>query len=74
METRIGWAARAWLPYLLAGALWITLGTVVLGGPQGLGLIFVGLACLAFGAYGAACRARDGRRRGPAVSPSRRCR
>jgi hypothetical protein len=48
MQTRMAWAARLWLLYLLAGIGWVMLG-VVLGVPQGLGLIFIGLACLAFG-------------------------
>ena len=40
--------ARGWLPYLLAGIGWVTLGAL-LGVPRGLGLIFIGLACLALG-------------------------
>ena len=56
------WVARAWLPYLLAGVLWITFGSVVLGDPQGLGLTFIGLACLAFGVYGAGWRVLHGYR------------
>lgn len=58
MKPRAPWLARAWLPYLLAGVLWITYGSVVLGEPQGLGLIFIGLACLAAGLYGAGWRVR----------------
>jgi hypothetical protein len=54
--------ARAWLLYVLAGVLWITYGSVVLGDPQGLGLIFIGLACLAFGVYGAGWRMLHGYR------------
>ena len=53
MMGRIPWAARAWLPYLLAGVLWVTFGSVVLGERQGLGLIFIGLTCLAIAVYGA---------------------
>lgn len=54
------WIARAWLPYLLTGVLWVTFASVVLGDPQGLGLIFVGLACLALGVYGAGWQVRHG--------------
>ena len=53
-------SARAWLPYFLAGVAWLALGAFVLGDPKGLGLIFIGLACVAFGAYGAAWRLRRG--------------
>jgi hypothetical protein len=52
------WTSRAWLPYLLAGALWVTVGAVVPGYPAGLGLIFVGLCCLAAGTYGAGRKRR----------------
>jgi hypothetical protein len=62
--------ARAWLPYLLAGILWITYGSVALGEPQGLGLIFTGLACLAIGLYGARWRMRH--RYQPSHHPQRR--
>jgi hypothetical protein len=54
------WVARTWLPYSLAGVLWITVGAVVLGEPQGLGLIFIGLTCLSLGLSGALWRARHG--------------
>jgi hypothetical protein len=37
----------------MPSVLWVTFGSVVLGDPQGLGLIFIGLACLALGVYGA---------------------
>ncbi len=60
METRVAWAARTWPLYLLAGILWVMLGAMVLGYPQGLGLIFVGLACLAFGIYGVGWRLSHG--------------
>ena len=54
MGTAFAWVARGWwMLYLLAGIVWLTLGAAVLGDPQGLGLVFVGLACLAFGVYGA---------------------
>jgi hypothetical protein len=56
MRRRTPWVARGWLAYLLAGVGWVTFGSVVLGDPQGLGLIFIGLACLAFGVYGATHR------------------
>ena len=52
--------ARAWLPYSLAGILWVTVGAVVLGNPQGLGLVFIGLTCLSFGLYGARWRLLHG--------------
>jgi hypothetical protein len=52
--------ARAWLPYSLAGILWVTVGAVVLGNPRGLGLVFIGLTCLSFGLYGALWRVRHG--------------
>jgi hypothetical protein len=56
------WMARGWLPYLLAGLGWVTIGAL-LGMPRGLGLLFVGLACLAFGGYGARARKKAGSRR-----------
>lgn len=56
MERRAHWIARAWLPYFLAGLGWLVAGALVLGDPKGLGLIFIGLACLALGAYGAVWR------------------
>jgi hypothetical protein len=64
MNARMGWIARAWLPYLLAGIGWITVGAVVLGGQQGLGLIFVGFSCLSLGAYGVVWRITHGYRLG----------
>jgi hypothetical protein len=61
MDTRFAWIARGWwLLYLVAGIVWVTLGAVVLGDPQGVGLICVGLACLAFGVYGAGWRLSHG--------------
>jgi hypothetical protein len=60
VEVRVAWLARGWLLYLLAGILWVTLGALALGVPQGLGLIFIGLSCLAFGGYGAAWRLSHG--------------
>jgi hypothetical protein len=60
VETLIPWVARGWLPYLLAGIGWVTLGAAVLGVPRGLGLIFVGLTCLAIGGYGAGWRRSHG--------------
>lgn len=62
--------ARAWLPYLLAGLLWLALGSAVLGVPKGIGLIFVGLTCLAFGVFGAGWRVRHGYQLSP--DPRRR--
>lgn len=53
---------RPSLAALLAGILWMTFGPVVLGVPQGLGLIFIGLACLALGVYGAGWRVLHGYR------------
>jgi hypothetical protein len=38
---------------------WVTVGAV-LGQPRGLGLIFIGLACLGLGLAGAARRMRRG--------------
>ena len=52
--------SRAWLPYSLAGVLWVMVGAVALGSPRGLGLVFIGLACLSFGLYGALWRVRHG--------------
>ena len=60
MGTQSEWVARTWLLYLLAGIVWVSLGAVVLGGRQGLGLIFIGLVCLAFGVYGAGWRLSHG--------------
>lgn len=60
MATWVVLAARTWLVYLLAGVLWVTLGAVVLADPQGLGLIFVGLICVAFGVYGVGWRLSHG--------------
>ena len=54
------WATRAWLPYTLAGIVWVTVGAAVLGNPKGLGLIFIGLTCLSFGLSGAVGRGRRG--------------
>jgi hypothetical protein len=62
MRPQTPWVARAWLPYLLAGILWLTYGSVALGEPQGLGVIFIGLACLAIGLCGAGWRVRHGYR------------
>jgi hypothetical protein len=61
MRPRTPGVARAWLPYLLAGVLWIALGSVVLGNPRGLGLVFIGLVCLSFGIYGAGWQLRHRR-------------
>jgi hypothetical protein len=71
VNARMGWMARGWLPYLLAGVLWVTVGAVVLGDPRGLGLIFVGLACLSFGVYGAARRMTHGHGSGRRLRPRR---
>jgi hypothetical protein len=60
MKAAPSWVARAWLPYTLAGIAWVTAGAVVLGNPQGLGLVFIGLVCLSLGLYGAAWRGRHG--------------
>jgi hypothetical protein len=60
VQAPITWLARAWLLYLLAGILWVTLGAAMLGVPRGLGLIFTGLACLALGLYGAVWPATHG--------------
>ena len=60
MEQRAQWLARAWLPYFLAGVVWVTVGALVLGDPNGLGLIFIGMACLALGVCGAGWRLRHG--------------
>ena len=60
MEQRAQWVARAWLPYFLAGVVWVTVGALVLGDPNGLGLIFIGMACLALGVCGAGWRLRHG--------------
>ncbi|MHB1930300.1 MAG: hypothetical protein ACYDEN_02585 [Acidimicrobiales bacterium] len=54
MRSTRRWAAS--LPWLLVGILWVLLGAVVLGDPQGLGLIFIGLGCLAFAVSGIARR------------------
>jgi len=70
MRLRTPWIARVWLPYLLAGVLWIALGSVVLGDPQGLGLVFIGLACLSFGIYGAGWQVLH--RHGTSHEPPRR--
>jgi len=56
VEQHVRWIARAWLPYFLSGLGWLVVGAVALGDRTGLGLIFIGLACLALGAYGAAWR------------------
>jgi len=56
MEESARRIARAWLPYFLAGVFWLVFGAFVLGDPKGLGLIFIGLACLALGSYGAVWR------------------
>jgi hypothetical protein len=53
-------AAGWWLVYLVAGIVWVTLGTAVLGNPQGIGLLFIGLACLSLGVYGAGWRLSHG--------------
>ncbi len=57
----MAWAARLWPLYLLAGVGWVTLGAAVLGVPQGLGLIFTGLVCLALGVRPLLARASRGR-------------
>jgi hypothetical protein len=44
MQEQASWVARAWLPYFLAGVAWMVVGAVVLGTPNGLGLIFIGLS------------------------------
>jgi len=41
-------SGRAWLPYSLIGLGWMTAGGL-LGQPRGLGMIFIGLACLSIG-------------------------
>ena len=61
MQTRVAWAARLWPLYLLAGLGWVTLGAAVLGVPRGLGLIFTGLVCLAFGLQPLLARSSRGR-------------
>jgi predicted lysophospholipase L1 biosynthesis ABC-type transport system permease subunit len=71
MDERAPWLARAWLPYLLAGVAWVTIGAVVLGNSRGLGLIFIGITCLAFGSYGAGWQLLHRRDRGY-VNRSRR--
>jgi hypothetical protein len=45
---------------VLAGVLWVMFGSVLLGDRRGLGLIFVGLCCLAFGVWGAGWRVLNG--------------
>jgi hypothetical protein len=54
------WIARAWLPYLLIGILWVIFGAVVLGDPQGVGAIFIGVACVGLGSCGVLWRLRHG--------------
>ena len=54
------WVARGWLPYSLAGVLWVAVGALVLGSPRGSGLIFIGLACLGIGLCGALWRVHHG--------------
>lgn len=54
------WAARTWLPYSLAGVIWVTVGSFALGIPRGLGLVFIGLSCLSIGLSGALWRVRHG--------------
>ena len=49
--------SRAWLPYSLAGLAWVTAGGL-LGEPRGLGMIFIGLSCLAIGLGGLWARRR----------------
>ena len=61
MQTRMAWATRLWPLYLLAGLGWVTLGGV-LGVPRGLGLIFIGLVCLAFGVQPLIARSWSGGR------------
>jgi hypothetical protein len=48
MKATPSWLGRAWLPYSVAGLAWMTVGGL-LGKPRGLGLIFIGLACLGIG-------------------------
>jgi hypothetical protein len=60
MEERARWLGRVWLPYFLAGVVWVAIGTFVLGNPNGLGLIFVGMVCLALGIYGVGWRLSHG--------------
>jgi len=57
MKATQDWIARAWLPYTLAGVTWVTIGAL-LGQSHGVGLIFIGLSCLALGLSGAARRIR----------------
>jgi hypothetical protein len=54
------WVARAWLPYTLAGIAWVLVGALVLGTRGGIGLVFIGLDCLAIGLFGALWRGRHG--------------
>lgn len=54
------WMARLWPVYLLAGLGWTTLGAL-LGVTRGLGLIFIGLACLAFAVQPLLARSFRGR-------------
>jgi hypothetical protein len=60
MKATPHWVARAWLPYSLAGVLWVTAGAAVLGNPQGMGLLFIGLTCVSLGLYGALWRVHHG--------------
>jgi hypothetical protein len=54
------WVARVWLPYLLGGIVSVTVAPTLLGAQEGIGLVFVGLACLGIGATGALWRLRRG--------------
>lgn len=60
MQTRMAWTARLRPLYLLAGLGWVSLGSV-LGLPRGLGLIFIGLVCLAVGLQPRRARSWRGR-------------
>jgi hypothetical protein len=60
MQTPMAWAARWWPLYLVAGLGWVTLGAV-LGVPRGVGLIFIGLICLAFAVQPLLARSSRGR-------------
>ena len=54
------WVAQVWLPYLLAGILWIIVSAAVLGEPQGAGIMFIGVSCLSIGSVGVSWRLSHG--------------
>lgn len=70
MKPQAPWFVRAWLPYLLVGVGWVAYGSAVLGEPQGLGVIFIGLSCLSIGGWGAGWRMLN--RNGPRHEPPSR--